>query len=585
MKKNRLRSSIFAKLMIIFLFATVVLYSIYFYFYSSSMRLLKTERLNAIYTAGKEYLQAQDRQVANVKRAIYNSYALQDWNALATKSGQIDDYKDLQQVIIAEERIRAIADTSQMVEEVSVSFPNWGRTISTENGLEDLDINEWNNIKMPSESVGAQIVYYKGNAYLTSKYQIANPELFSISAKINFDNYYNYYGNNGIEGLDISTYLLDTKTNLLLLNKPGNVDEKDTILANVSTIKYKENTYQRVIIGNIKYLLVNNSSSYSDLRIINVVKEDELTAPFTFQRQLIVIFLIVISMIILLMFIYVNHSFITPIGKMLQAFKLVEKGNFTSRLSSKTNDEFGVLFSSFNHMEENLSSLVKEVYEKELLIERANLKQLQSQINPHFLYNSFYALATMIKIGDDENAAVFCTHLATFYQYITRSGSDTVALSDELNHAENYLNIMAMRNSNIETQFLKDPKGQLATLQVPRLIIQPIIENAFEHGSKSITGRFYLSVNSVENENGIQISVEDNGNCTDEEIYLLQDKLREHQSMKETTGLINIHERLKIFFGNKSGITVSRSSFGGLKVTVNIVMKGEQEDDIQSNDR
>ena len=584
MKKNRLRSSIFAKLIIIFLFATAVLYSIYFYFYSSSMRLLKNERLNAIYTAGKEYLQAEDRQIANVKRAIYNSYALQDWNALTTKSGQVDNYKDLQQVIIAEERIRAIADTSQLVEEVSVSFPNWGRTISTKSGLGDLDINEWYNIKMPSESIGAQIVYYKENAYLTSKYQIANPEHYSISAKINFDKYYNYYNINAIEGLDISTYLLDTKTNLLLLNKPGNVEDKDVLLANISIMKYKENTYQRVIIGNTKYLVVNNSSSYSDLRIINAVKEDDLTAPFTFQRQIIVVFLIVISMIILLMFIYVNHSFITPIGKMLQAFKLMEKGDFSSRLSSKTNDEFGVLFSSFNYMEENLSSLVKEVYEKELLIERANLKQLQSQINPHFLYNSFYALATMIKIGDDENAAVFCTHLATYYQYITRGGSDTVALAEELNHAENYLYIMSMRNSNIETQFLKDPQGQVATLQVPRLIIQPIIENAFEHGAKSVTGRFYLSVNSIQNGNEIEISVEDNGNCSDEEMNMLQNKLLEHQSIKETTGLINIHKRLKIFFGNSSGITVSRSSLGGLKVTVHIVMKGEQKDDIQSTD-
>jgi len=579
MKMNIFKSSVFAKLIVIFLLANVVLCSIYVYFYLSSMNLLKNERLIAIDNVSKDYLQTIDRQVANVKLAIYNTYALQDWSELATSTGLVNDYHVLEQVIIAEERIRSIATTSEIVEEVSVYFPEWGRTISTQGGLKKFDFEKWNSIKMPLDSVGAQIVYYHDNLYLTSRYQWANSELFSVSARISFNKYPNPF-NEGITESKVSTYLYDINTNQLLLNKSVDEENADIILEKIPTLNFTEVAYQRVSIAGDKYIFINNTSAYSGLRFVNVVEEHELTIPFILQRYLIILFVFTITAIILLVFVYINHSIVTPINKMLKAFKPLEKGDFSIRLKINSKDEFSILFSSFNHMVENLNSLVNEVCEKELLVERADFKQLQSQISPHFLYNSFYALSTMIKIGDEENALAFCTHLATYFQYITRSGADTVPLCEELKHAENYVNIMTMRNSNIEIEFHNDLKEQFASLQVPRLIIQPIIENAFAHGLKTITGKFYIKVLITQTENQIFISVEDNGNCSYEEIALLNGKLLQHQKIKETTGLINIHKRLRIFFGSDNGIMVSQSVYGGLMVTVCISTKGVPLNDL-----
>jgi two-component system sensor histidine kinase YesM len=578
MKKRFLKGSIFIKLVALFLLASVVLFSIYMFFYASSMNLLRKERMSAVDTAGKEYLKTLDRQVENIKRAIYNTYALQDWTDLATYRGPVDDYTVLQQVVVAEERIRAIASTSEIVEEVTVDFPEWGRTISSLDGLKDFDYSGWSNIKMPPDSVGAQIVYYNGEAYLTSKYQLANPELFSITVRISFDRFQNLFSYNGISAADVDTYLFDIKTNQLLLDKTADDENENELLEKIAAADFMKNAYPVITAGGEQYVLLGGTSSYSGLMIVNAVKMNALTAPFTKQQQLVIFFMVIITATILLMFVYINRSLIAPINKMLQAFKPLEKGEFTVRLPVETHDEFGVLFSSFNHMVENIDSLVKEVYEKELLVQRANFKQLQSQINPHFLYNSFYALSTMIKIGDEENAIALCNYLSAYYQYITRNAIETVPIDEELRHAENYVKIMTMRNANIDVDFQEDLKEEYKGLIVPRLIVQPIIENAFEHGLKTAGGRFLVRVSITQTDSTIRITVEDNGNGVDEKtVALLNARLEEHQPIKEITGLLNIHKRLRIFFGEDSGVSVSKSSLGGLMVTVVICERREAE--------
>jgi two-component system sensor histidine kinase YesM len=426
------------------------------YFYSSSMNLLKEERIAAVDTAGKEYMKMLDRQIENIKRAIYYTYAFQDWTELATCRGPVDDYNILKEVIIAKDRIQAIAAISDMVEEVTADFPEWGRSISTSSGLTDFNYSEWNNIGMPPESVGAQIVYYNGTAYLTSKYQLPNPELFSITVKICFNKFQNVFSYDGLTEEDVRTYLFDIKTNHMLLgNKVDNENEND-MLNKITSVDFTQDSRPEITIGNEKYILLNSTSGYSGLRVVNAIKMNALTAPFTTQQQLVILFMVIMTATIFLMFVYINRSLIAPINKMVMAFKPLERGEFTVRLPVDTHDEFGILFNSFNNMVKNIDSLVKEVYEKELLVQKSDFKQLQSQINPHFLYNSFYALSSMIKIGDEENAVAFCNHLSTYYQYITRNAVEMVKIDEELRHAKNYLKIMAMRNVNIDIDFQED---------------------------------------------------------------------------------------------------------------------------------
>ena len=119
-------------------------------------------------------------------------------------------------------------------------------------------------------------------------------------------------------------------------------------------------------------------------------------------------------------------------------------------------------------------------------MQNIELKQLQSQINPHFLYNSFFNIYRLAKDEDYENLTCFTQYLGSYYQYITRSASDEVSLLDEYNHAKTYCNIQQMRFHNrLELKMAPLPEA-FAGYRVPRLIMQPIIENAFEHGLKTV---------------------------------------------------------------------------------------------------
>jgi two-component system sensor histidine kinase YesM len=260
--------------------------------------------------------------------------------------------------------------------------------------------------------------------------------------------------------------------------------------------------------------------------------------------------------------------------ELIDSFKEVEKGNLQVSISHDTNNEFGYLYTHFNEMTRNLRTLIDQVYNQKILMHRAELKQLQSQINPHFLYNSFFMLNTMVRIND-ENLIQFTKYLGEYFRYITRNTYDYAPLTDEINHAKVYVNIQLIRFPNrLKVEFGICPKN-FEDFSVPRLILQPIIENAFEHGLGKKNKDGVILVNFISGNSNLDIVIEDNGNeLSDGELEDLRKLLESEDDKIEITGIINIHRRIKLVFGNDSGLEVSRSHLGGLKVKVMLRTKG-----------
>lgn len=576
MIKAKTHNTIFLKISAVFLSVIFVLCGAYLYSYISSMRILEREKTSALYNAGISQIQMMDHQISNAKRALYNAYVSKNWDSLATTTGYIQDYTVLKQVVEAEERIRIIQTNNEIIHEVLIHFPRWGRTISSSEGLIDYDREHWENITMPQNYIGAQIVYHNGKAFLTSRYQITNPQLFNIDAELSFEKSFQSFGEYNMMGVKLNNYLFDVNSGAMLL-KHENFDEatNEYIRQNIQDAVFTTSNPVVLKYFGKTFLVLCAASSYSNLQVVNVVQPSDLVKPFAKQRQLVILFTILISASIILVLLFVRHYIVNPIDHMIKAFKPVEKGDFSVKLQTNSTDEFALLYDSFNHMVENLQILVNEIYEKELLVQRANLKQLQSQINPHFLYNSLYALSSMIKLGDNENAEHFCLYLSSYFRYITRNGSDMETLADEWQHASVFLNIMTMRNHLFKLDFQQELPEEVKYLKVPRLIIQPIIENAFKHGSKTVAN-FHLKVSANCADGLLIIKVEDNGKGTsDQELEDLNSRLYEHQSGQEITALLNINKRLKLFFGSDSGLFLSRSALGGILVEVVLVLKGD----------
>lgn len=203
---------------------------------------------------------------------------------------------------------------------------------------------------------------------------------------------------------------------------------------------------------------------------------------------------------------------------------------------------------------------------QQAMTDRAELKQLQSQINPHFLYNVFFMIGNIAQAEDSPETMEFARQLGTYFQYITRNASEFVSLKQEAEHARLYCQIQQTRYSNrIEVDFGELPR-EWAEFSVPRLFIQPFLENAFEHGLKNCQKGGVLRV-GFENAMGqIRLFIEDNGEVSEEVIERLNGG--EPRDGSEITAVLNIRRRLCLIYREAAKLTFERSPLGGLRVNI-----------------
>jgi two-component system sensor histidine kinase YesM len=263
-----------------------------------------------------------------------------------------------------------------------------------------------------------------------------------------------------------------------------------------------------------------------------------------------------------------------PMRRLLSSFRMVEKGNLDVSIKHPGSDEFNYLYEQFNSMIYRLKVLIRENYEQKYRMQRAELKQLQSQTNPHFLYNFFFIMNQMVHLEDYDNLKSFTKHLGHYFQFITRDARDAVPLIEEVMFARAYVEIQTVRYENrIEVNFAELPE-ELHQLLVPRLIIQPVIENTYKHGFEQTASRGRLNISFQISDGLLHICVEDNGKgLSTEQLKLMGVQFASTVDNLENTGIINIHHRLRLSFGSKGGIGLDMNDFGGLTVTIQIPLQ------------
>ena len=194
------------------------------------------------------------------------------------------------------------------------------------------------------------------------------------------------------------------------------------------------------------------------------------------------------------------------------------------------------------------------------------------QMNPHFLYNTYFILHRLIKSENIEAATELSSYLGNFFQYITRSTKDMITLSEEWNHAITYSKIQEIRFSN-RVKILYDVLPEkYENLSVPRLILQPLLENALEHGMHKVTENGVVAILFRDYTDYIEITVVDNGKqITQESAQNLEASIHTTPSAgKEFTALHNIHRRLQLIYGIHAGIKVHLNEEGNLCVHLRI---------------
>ncbi|HZG78628.1 MAG TPA: histidine kinase [Paenibacillus sp.] len=287
--------------------------------------------------------------------------------------------------------------------------------------------------------------------------------------------------------------------------------------------------------------------------------------------------LFALALLVFIVYCYWIYSSIhRPLNKLVRMFRKVEAGEFDFPAVHNANDEFQHIYSQFNKMTGRLRVLIDERLENETRMQRAELKFLQSQIHPHFLYNNFYNVYRMAKAGDLDNILKVSRHLGDYFRFITRNAGDEVPLDKEIEHALNYLEIQSFRFNN-RILFETNVAAGLPQIQVPKLIIQPLLENALHHGLEDTLRGGLLRFEAAIRDGWVEIAVEDNGKGAEEsELQTIQTLLTSSSHTVESTGLVNVHRRIRLKFGNEAGLLIRRPPSGCFSAVIRIPLKEAQ---------
>lgn len=241
-------------------------------------------------------------------------------------------------------------------------------------------------------------------------------------------------------------------------------------------------------------------------------------------------------------------------------------GNYKDRIQHFPNNEFGTLFLNFNEMSSNTEKLISTIEKENDLRKNAEFRQVQAQINPHFLYNNFSYIVSMVRINPSA-VEKMAFYLADYYQNITTRTHRTVSVDSEVKMVEAYLQIMSLRK---EIKFKIDIDPELRKEEIVPLIFQPLIENAIVHGIEEKQGANQIVLIGKKHEDGWFVEVSDDGFGMDaKEIDVLLSHINDESLdfNKNGVGLWNVNQRLINFYNKESVLHFRKNEWGGLSVS------------------
>ncbi|OUS76424.1 hypothetical protein B1748_12125 [Paenibacillus sp. MY03] len=339
----------------------------------------------------------------------------------------------------------------------------------------------------------------------------------------------------------------------------------DGIANEISSWDLGNQGYETVDIDQSNYFINYVKSDGLAWYLVDYVPMQEIITPITSSNRYFFLFLGIL-MCVNLLILYILHSNIRrPIKELIRGVQQMKKGNYAARIQIESENEFKFLFQRFNEMAGEIENLIGKVYAEQIYSREATLKQLQSQINPHFLYNCLAFIKSMAVLEEKESIIAMSVSLSKYYRYNTRNEKQLVTIREEMELVNSYLKIQGLQMKRL--QVIVDIPDDMLDLAIPRLLIQPIIENAIIHGIEPHPDGGQLTIRGERREGENRIIVEDDGPGLDEQGRLmLSKKINMPLSDEIGCGLWNVHQRLRLQFSPESGLQFESNSSGGLRV-------------------
>ena len=367
----------------------------------------------------------------------------------------------------------------------------------------------------------------------------------------------------------LSLYMISGTTNRLYTFHDNKI-AKETFGRQETIISESLQKNSRLPIANLrKNNFVQHQELSDDYRILAVLDKKSVKTETGKNLAPLIVGIIVLDSILLIFLYKTFKRYSQQISVVMQAMEQTAAGNLETRIdTTKTEYELKELSIGINEMLDSINQFVEDIYKLEIKQQDAHMRALQAQINPHFLYNTLeYIRMYAISEGSEELADVVYAFSALLRNNTNQE--KTITLKEELDFCEKYVYLYQMRYPNrVAYHFMIDP--DLEKIEVPKFVIQPLVENYFKHGIDFTRFDNALSVKVLQEDKRVRIIVKDNGRgMTEKRLKQVEEKLSHPKvELHESIGLQNVNERLRANFGSSYYMSLENNETGGLTVSI-----------------
>jgi two-component system sensor histidine kinase YesM len=366
---------------------------------------------------------------------------------------------------------------------------------------------------------------------------------------ITSDNIRLYYYNSIDNGFE------DEASNLLKASAPGQI----------KSLRYKED----------KIYLFYNTISPLEWKLSVYISSNTLLADLrkVLFRIVILCFLTLPIWLLLIDFIY--RGIIKPINVLVESMGKIEKGETGITVDIKRNDELGYVFKTFNKMSQQINNLINKVYKEQLTMKDAEIKALQAQINPHFLYNTLETINWKAQLCGANDISEMVTALSSIIDAnLDRNNEKMIPVKKEIEYIDNY-NLLIQKRFGKKITFVKSIDNGALEYMIPKLLIQPLIENSIYHGLETKKGGGTIELIISIEENMVLIVVADDGTGIDDDTLRdlkesLNKNVENQYESRTKIGIMNVHRRIKLIYGEEYGLNIFSESNKGTTIILKL---------------
>ncbi|MDQ6417839.1 sensor histidine kinase [Paenibacillus sp. LHD-117] len=335
----------------------------------------------------------------------------------------------------------------------------------------------------------------------------------------------------------------------------------------------------------VKPIFVTYTTSESTgWKIVGVAPLQEIVGEANEIRQLIIVSVCLSILFVIVLYFFISSRLTKPLKILKNRMRKAALGHLDAKVNPSGNDEIADLGMSFNTMIEQIKELMELSIHEQKEIRKSELRTLQAQINPHFLYNTLDTIIWMAEAGKNHQVIDLVKALSRFFRISLSKGKDWISVTEEIEHIHNYLVIQQVRYRDI-LDFEIDIQPEVSRHPILKMTLQPIVENALYHGIKNKRGKGLIKIIGTLDDSGqtLAISVHDNGRgMNSEEVDLLMGRIGEASeeaapsrtmetiSTEGGFGLRNVNQRIRLFYGSQFGLVIQSQEGIGTSVTVRI---------------